>query len=364
MELSDERVLEELSLSGVSSSLISLADVVRKQSVGEFVYFRGLIEISNICNKNCFYCGLRKDNLNLKRYAMTEDEAVEIAVSMYRSGLTSLALQSGEVKSDRWVEKLVSIVRRIKEETKKIDIESGKEPEGAGITASFGELEKEHYEELFKAGAHRYLLRIESSNRELFYKLHPEDSNHSYENRIKCLEWLKEIGYQVGTGVLIGVPGQTEKDLLNDIRFFQSFDVDMVGMGPYIEHRNTPLYVWHRKEIESKGFYRRAYELTIKMIAITRIIMEDINMVASTALQSVPGCENSLEMGIIAGANVVMPTFTPPDVKSSYNIYNKRRNLSLKEMVERIEKAGYTPVLDRWGDPKHFLKREGKPSPV
>ncbi len=365
MNLPNDRILKEFSRSGVSSSLLSLSDIVRKQKVGNYVYFRGLIEISNICGKNCYYCGLRKDNLTLKRYALSEEEAVNIAISMYKMGLTSLALQCGEVKSDRWVEKLVSIVKRVKDETKKIDVELGREPKGAGITASFGELEKEHYEEIFKAGAHRYLLRIETSNRELFYKLHPEDENHSFEKRVKCLEWLKDIGYQVGTGVLIGVPGQTYRDLLNDLMFFQLMDIDMVGMGPYIEHRSTPLYVWNRKIIESVGFYRKAYELTIKMLAFTRIIMENINMVASTALQSVPGGENSLETGIMAGANVVMPTFTPAQIKASYNIYDKRENLTISEMVEKIEKSGYVPVLNSWGDSKHYYKRvKGKPSPV
>ncbi|WP_022846152.1 [FeFe] hydrogenase H-cluster radical SAM maturase HydE [Desulfurobacterium sp. TC5-1] len=365
MEISDDRILKELSIDGVSGSLISLADLIRKQKVGDFVYFRGLVEISNICSKNCYYCGLRKDNTKLRRYALSEDEAVAIGVSIYKSGISSLALQSGEVKSDRWVEKLVNIVKRIKEETKKIDEENGKQPEGAGITISFGELEKEHYEELFKAGAHRYLLRIETSDRELYEKLHPVDKDHSFDTRLRCLEWLKEIGYQVGTGVMIGVPGQTIKHLLNDLKFFKSFDVDMVGMGPYIEHRDTPLFVWYRKEIEKKGFYRKAYELSVKMIAFARVILEDVNIVASTALQSIPGCENSLETGIIAGANVVMPVFTPSDFKKAYSIYENKNNLTVSQMAERIERAGYTPVFDRWGDPVHYFERiKGQTAPV
>ncbi|WP_457567192.1 [FeFe] hydrogenase H-cluster radical SAM maturase HydE [Desulfurobacterium sp.] len=365
MEISDDRILKEFSISGVSGSLVSLADVVRKQKVGDFVYFRGLVEISNICAKNCYYCGLRRDNAKIKRYALSEDEAVAVGVSIYKSGISSLALQSGEVKSDRWVEKLVNIVRRIKEETKEIDRQRGREPKGAGITISFGELEREHYEELFKAGAHRYLLRIETSDRELYERIHPADRNHSFESRIRCLEWLKDIGYQVGTGVMIGFPGQTYRHLLNDLKFFKSFDVDMIGMGPYIEHRDTPLFVWHRREIEKKGFYRKVYELSIKMIAFARIIMEDINIVASTALQSIPGCENSLETGIIAGANVVMPVFTPVDFRNSYSIYEHKNNATPSRMAERIENAGYIPVFDRWGDPIHYFERvKGQTAPV
>ncbi|WP_163329367.1 [FeFe] hydrogenase H-cluster radical SAM maturase HydE [Desulfurobacterium thermolithotrophum] len=355
MEISSKKLLNELSSNGISRSLLSLADLIRKQKVGNYVYFRGLIEISNVCQKNCYYCGLRKDNKNVKRYTLTEEEVVELALLIYKKGIRSLALQSGEIKNEAFFEKLLRIIRKIKEETKKIDIQNGEEPKGAGITGSFGELEKEHYEELFKAGVHRYLLRIETSNRELYEKLHPSD--HSFEKRLKCLKWLKEIGYQVGTGVIIGIPGQTYEDLVNDLLFFKDFDIDMIGMGPYIEHRDTPIFRWYEDLITYNGFYKKVFELSIKMIAFARILLEDVNIVASTALQSVPGCENALELGIKAGANVVMPVFTPYSARKNYRIYEGKKNLTPEEMSQRIKKAGYEPVWDRWGDPLHFFKR-------
>lgn len=355
MEISPKKILTELSSEGINPSIISLADSIRKENVGNYVYFRGLIEITNVCEKNCYYCGLRRDNKKVKRYNLAEDEIVELAVSIYKKGIRSLCLQSGEITKPAFIEKLVRIVRRIKEETKKIDIENGREPQGAGITGCFGELEKEYYEELFKAGIHRYLLRIETSNPDFYQRLHPPD--HSFKKRLKCLEWLKEIGYQVGTGVIIGIPGQTYKDLLNDLLFFKEFDADMIGMGPYIEQHDTPIFQWYKDLITSNGFYKKAFELSIKMIAFARILLKDVNIVASTALQSLPGCENSLELGIKAGANVVMPVFTPSSIKENYKIYEGKKNLTAEEMSQRIKKAGYEPVWDRWGDPLHYFRR-------
>ena len=239
--------------------------------IGKKVSIRGLIEISNICRKNCYYCGIRSGNRNVKRFQISREEIIETALWAYRHRFASLVLQSGEMMSDEFTEFIESIVREI----------CAKTDHQAGITLSLGEQSPETYRRWREAGATRYLLRIEASDPELYAKLHPAD--HSYEARVACLRSLRELDYQVGTGVMIGLPGQTVKHLVKDLRFFQEHDIDMIGMGPYIPHEDTPLGAGMTLADE---YRKHQLELGLKMIACARLLLEDVNIASTTALQA------------------------------------------------------------------------------
>ncbi len=353
--MNSQKILKILEHEEIDHSLIDTANSIRESKVGNKVFFRALIEITNICNKNCYYCGLRKNNKHIKRYLLSEDELINLVIELYKKGIKSFAFQTGEINNEKFIRKLIKIIQTIKRETKKIDIQNNEQTKGAGITGSFGELEKEFYEELFKAGVHRYLLRIETSNKKLYEKFHPK--NHSFNKRLKCLEHLKNIGYQVGSGIIIGIPGQTYKNFVEDLNFFKNFDLDMIGMGPYIEHHDTPVFYQYKKLITSKNFYKKNFELSIKMIALTRILLGDVNIVNSTSLQSLPSINNAFELGIKAGANVVMPIFTPNIQRKKYEIYDLKKHLTFTDIKKRIEKIGFIPICDKWGDPLHYFER-------
>ncbi len=327
--------------SGRMRTLLDQADQVRRQTIGNEVYLRGLIEYSNHCCRDCFYCGLRRGNRELTRYQMNQEEIVEYARQAYQAGFHSLALQSGEMVDKKGVDNLVEIIGRIK------SITGNDGTPGLGITLSVGELSYADYERLFAAGAHRYLLRIETSNPELFARLHPADQ--SLQRRIECLEALKAIGYQVGTGVMVGLPGQTVEDLVGDLRFFLEQDIDMLGLGPFISHPQTPLY--HQAANPEIDPLRH----TLIVMALARILMPDINMVASTALQSLH--TNGLTWGLKAGANIVMPVITPAEYRENYSIYSGKQYKSWQQIQSEVETAGYQVGLWKWGDSLHWYKR-------
>jgi len=210
--------------------LLQKAGEVKCNSVGKKVYFRGLIELSNVCEKDCLYCGIRKSNEVVYRYNLTDSEVLNAARFAYRENYGSIVIQSGEVTNEPFIARIERLIAEIK------NLSENK----LGITLSLGEQTESTYRRWFDAGAHRYLLRIESSNPELYRRLHPEDGHHLYEQRLNALNILKRTGYQTGTGVMIGTPWQTTEDLADDLLFLKSFDVDMVGMGPFIEHDDTP----------------------------------------------------------------------------------------------------------------------------
>ncbi len=309
--------------------------------VGPKVYFRGLIECSNLCVKDCYYCGIRKGNPHVKRFAMSEDEILDCARAAHAMRYGSIVLQSGERQDEAYTRLIETVLQKIKAET------AG----GLGITLSLGEQTDETYERWFKAGAHRYLLRIETSASELYKKIHPGD--HSFEKRLACLQALKRIGYQTGTGVMIGLPAQTYEDLVNDILFFEREDIDMIGMGPYIPHEETPL---KHPDYDAADHFR----LGLVMIALTRLFLKDVNIAAATALQTLDPAGR--EKGILAGANVIMPNVTPPEYRRAYKLYdnkpcldeNARQCLSCLE--QRIRSTGAEIGYGAWGDPVHFLK--------
>jgi len=288
--------------------IYEMAGRIKKEFVGNKVYFRGLIEYSNYCSKNCYYCGIRAGNSRYARYQMTDDEVLEAAKFAYENKFASIVMQSGERSDHRFID---SVDRLLKEITKLSD---GK----LHITLSLGEQTEETYRRWFESGAHRYLLRIEVSNPELYKKLHPNDHHHDYENRLAALERLRTAGYQVGTGVMIGLPFQTIEDLADDLIFFRDFDIDMAGMGPYIEHKDTPLFRFRGDLLP----LRDRFLLSLKMVALLRIMMKDINIAATTAMQTIDpmGREKALKVG----ANVIMPNLTPVKYRQNYLLYENQ----------------------------------------
>lgn len=321
--------------------LLKKAEQIRLKELGNKVYLRGLIEFSNYCSQDCYYCGIRKGNHTVNRYHLTKEEIMKLALIAHTNGYQSIALQSGEVRTDKEVNFLADIIKEIKDITAQDSL-------SLGITLSTGELSYQQYKKLREAGAHRYLLRMETSNKNLFKAIHPPQQ--SLEKRIECLSNLKELGYQVGTGVMVGIPNQTYEDLAKDLIFFQEFGIDMVGLGPYIPHKDTPL--GRHNDINN---IIKPYTATLKMLALTRIILPNINIVASTALQTIN--EEGLEWGIKAGANIIMPILTPVTIRSQYTLYNNKLYTPLIDLVKRIEAIDYKIGLWELGDSPYYFSR-------
>ncbi|MCD6179586.1 MAG: [FeFe] hydrogenase H-cluster radical SAM maturase HydE [Bacteroidales bacterium] len=328
--------------------LFRYAAEVKKVEVGNKVYFRGLIEYSNICSKDCFYCGLRLSNKNIERYKIDDETVIKAAQFAYNQGFASMVIQSGERNDKDFVDKIEYLIREIKK------IGDG----SLRLTLSCGEQSKETYKRWLNAGAHRYLLRIETSNEELYYKIHPRNKKHNFQKRIQSLYDLKETGYQVGTGVMIGLPFQTIDDLANDLLFFKKLDIDMAGMGPYIEHKQTPLYKYSDTLLPLK----ERFQLSLKMVALLRILMKDINIVATTAMQTIDA--EGREKAIMAGANVIMPNLTPLKYREDYLLYEDKPCIdeeadACKNCLEaRIYRTGNTVGYNEWGDSLHFKRRK------
>lgn len=326
-------------------ALFAKAAEVKEKYVGKIVYYRGLIEYSNICKKDCYYCGIRCGNTGAHRYQMTEEEVIEAALSAYRYRYGSVVIQSGERDDKQFISAINRMVKTIKEKSE------GK----LGITLSVGEHTEETYRQFHENGAHRFLLRIETTNRDLYSRLHPED--HSYDQRVECLKRLQRAGYQTGTGVMIGLPFQTMEDLARDLLFFKEIDIDMVGMGPYIEHEKTPLY----EEKDKLMTKQERFDLALRMIAILRIMMKDINIAAATALQAIDPAGR--EKGLKVGANVIMPNLTPTKYRPDYTLYEDKPCLDEDAgqcracLDRRIKAAGDEIGYDQWGDSKHFYNR-------
>jgi len=322
---------------------------VKKEHVGNKVHFRGLIEFSNICEKDCLYCGIRKSNKNSNRYNISDEEILKAAQFAFDNKYGSIVLQAGELTNSSYLKRIENLLKEIKK------LSDGK----LGITISLGEESIDTYQRWFDAGAHRYLLRIESSNKDLYYKIHPADENHNYENRINCLKNLQKVGYQTGTGVMIGLPFQTYEDMADDLLFMKDLDIDMCGMGPYIEHEDTPLYNYK----DALMPLEERFNLTLKMIAILRIIMKDINIAAATALQAIDPIGR--EKAIKVGANIIMPNITPGMYRNDYSLYQNKPCTDEEAedcagcMDARINLTGDTIAYDEWGDSKHYKRRRG-----
>ena len=282
---------------------------------GKTIYLRGLIEISSYCKNDCLYCGLRRSNEKAARYRLLEEDILSAAEEGYKKGLRTFVLQGGEdgyFTDDR----LVPVIKTMK----------ARYPDAA-ITLSLGERSKESYERLREAGADRYLLRHETANAVHYGKLHP--SAMKLSNRMECLENLKALGYQVGAGFMVGSPYQTLENIAEDLVFLKNFEPHMIGIGPFLPQKDTPL----------GGFSAGSLHLTIKLLAIIRLMHERALLPATTALATIsPG---GREKGILAGANVVMPNLSPPSVRGKYAIYDEKAFETIEEVTEKIQKIGY-----------------------
>lgn len=329
--------------------LFDIAYNIKTNHVGRVVYFRGLIELSNICSKDCLYCGIRKSNHKVKRFVLEKQEIVEEALWALKSRYGSVVLQSGERNDPEFTDFIEDTLREITHRSE------GK----LGITLSLGEQSLETYQRWFAAGAQRYLLRIEASDPELYNKLHP--AGHSYQERVECLRRLQQAGFQTGTGVMIGLPYQTTENLIHDLRFFQKIDIDMIGMGPYLVHPDTPLA---EAMPEFKRIRERQLVLGLKMIACARILLKDINIASTTALQALD--VSGRQQGILAGANVMMPNITDTRYRAGYQLYldkpglNENSEESKIALEKSIYAIGETIGYDQWGNSKHFYQRTGK----
>lgn len=328
--------------------LFAKALKTKLEYLDNYVHLRGLIEYSNRCAKYCLYCGVRSKNLKVERYTLSDDEVMECARLAHTLGYGSVALQSGERDDAEFVDRIEYLVKEIKK------IGNG----SLGITLSLGEQSEETYRRWFEAGAHRYLLRIEASDEDLYYKIHPKDKKHDFHKRLECIDTLLRIGYQTGTGVMIGLPFQTPDNLADDLLFFKKKDVAMVGMGPFIPHPDTPLYEFADQIPSAK----ERMELTLKMIATLRIMMPEINMVAATANQTVDPLGR--EKAIAVGANVIMPNLTPNEFRENYLIYPDKACVKDKPdqcqtcLDLRMESIGHKILYNAWGDSKAFLRKK------
>lgn len=339
------------------SDLVGLqrqSEEVTLRQVGNAIHFRGLIEFSNLCTRDCFYCGIRKSNTHAMRYTLTPEEIIEIARWSALQGYGSIALQSGERQDAVFIEFVIGILRKIKAATTSPTL-----PHGVGITLSVGEQSRETYQRFFDAGAHRYLLRIEASNPSLFRQIHPPEQ--SFEVRRRCLTYLREIGYQVGTGVMIGLPGQSYEDLADDILFFRDMDVDMIGMGPYLVHHQTPM---NRYLAENERNRILIYKKSLAMIAATRIVLPKVNIASTTALQTIaPG---GRLQGLRFGANVLMPQTTPPCFRRNYLLYEGKPSMDenaaeIRDALERdIHSIGRIIPKNTWGDSLYFHEKNSR----
>ncbi|MEG1572427.1 MAG: [FeFe] hydrogenase H-cluster radical SAM maturase HydE [Bacteroidales bacterium] len=322
------------------------AEALKLETIGNRVHLRGLIEYSNRCSKNCYYCGIRMANKHVERYVVSDEEVVDAAIFAYKNKYGSLVLQAGECSDNAYILHIENLLKKI------MQVSNGE----LGITLSLGEQSRDTYKRWKEAGATRYLLRIEASNKELYEKLHP--ANHSYEKRLRCLYELQDLNYQVGTGVMIGLPFQSTIDLANDLLFFKSFDIDMVGMGPYIEHKETPLYA----ECKQLLSHEERYQLSLNMIAVLRLMMPYINMAASTAMGSI--VEGGREAAIRVGANILMPNITPFKYRENYFLYDGKicieesQEDDLVNLKALVSRAGSTLGWDEHGDSKHYWHKQ------
>lgn len=332
--LSDLELLKILGCDNYDKYLAAEADEVRRSIYGDEVYVRGLIEFTNYCKNDCYYCGIRRSNKNAVRYRLTKDEILDCCSEGYRLGFRTFVLQGGEdayFTCDTLCDIISEIHRR--------------HPDCA-ITLSVGERSRSDYERFYESGATRYLLRHETAEDEHYSKLHP--SSMSLENRKRCLFELKEIGYQVGSGFMVQSPYQTLGNIVSDIRFLQELMPDMIGIGPYITHAQTPF----------AKFESGTCALTTRIISILRLMFPYALIPSTTALGTIH--PNGRELGLKAGANVVMPNLSPVRVRKLYDLYENKictgeEAAQCRGCLERrVESAGYRIVTDR-GDVKRMV---------
>lgn len=321
--------LKQLIEAETAENLAEYADNIRQKYYGKKVFLRGLIEISSYCRNNCYYCGIRRSNKSAERYRLDYDDVMKCAETGYNLGFRTFVIQGGE-DSALTDEYMCGIVSGLKE----------KYPECA-VTLSLGERSSESYKRLKEAGADRYLLRHEAADNDLYSRLHPDGM--SLENRKQCLYNLKESGYQVGAGFMVGAPYQTTENIISDIRFLQELRPHMIGIGPFIPHKDTPFH-------DRKG---GSLEYTLRLLGIIRLMFPKVLLPATTALGTIS--PNGRELGLKTGCNVVMPNLSPVEVRKKYSLYDNKictgeESAECRNCLQRrIESAGYI-IADERGD--------------
>ncbi len=334
--LSDESLAALLETADADTLLFSAADTVRRQVYGDEVYIRGLIEFTNYCKNNCYYCGIRRDNRSAVRYRLSKEEILACCTEGYSLGFRTFVLQGGEdpFYTDERICEIVAALRATFPD--------------CAITLSMGEKSKESYLSYYQAGANRYLLRHETADAAHYGKLHPETMQ--LQTRKDCLFHLKEIGYQVGSGFMVGSPYQTTQNLIADLRFLQELQPDMIGIGPYLRHGETPFHT----------FENGSLSLTLRLIAVLRLMFPYALIPATTALGTIH--PQGRELGLKAGANVVMPNLSPVSVRKLYDLYDNKictgdEAAECRRCLEqRVGTAGYRIVTDIGN-----VKREARP---
>jgi len=330
MQLSIQQILEYLEASD-PAPLFAEADRLRRRQFGEDVYLRGIIEFSNHCCQNCLYCGLRAGNPNIPRYRLTRAEVLKCADQIAASGIRTIVLQGGEDPdfSDEWIADMIRAIKM------RHDL---------AITLSVGERPRRILENWRDAGADRYLLRIETFDRELYRKLRP---GREWKDRRKCIENLRELGYEVGSGFMVGLPGESLQSLAHSIQALTEMQLDMIGLGPFVAHPQTPL------RDENSGSLDRA----LQTLALVRLLNPLTNMPSTSALESVQA--GGRKRGLQVGANVIMPSFTPDRVRELYNIYPGKNVLEesdedgLESVLRIVHSAGYRVSYARGDSPKY-----------
>ena len=326
-DLPDEQLLQLIDHEGDDTALFEAADQVRREHYGTDVFLRGLIEFTNYCRNDCYYCGIRRSNRCAERYRLTTEQILSCCDNGYAMGFRTFVLQGGEDPRNT-DEAICSLVDQIK--TRYPD---------CAVTLSIGEKPRSSYQAYFDAGADRYLLRHETATDAHYRRLHPAEL--SLENRKRCLFDLKDIGFQVGAGFMVGSPGQSTKELLADLRFLQQLQPDMIGIGPFIPHHETPFAQ------EKPG----TLELTLRMLSILRLMFPYVLLPATTALGTISPIGR--ELGLKAGANVMMPNLTPTDARKNYDLYDNK--ICMDEdagkcrgcQENRVKSVGYRIVSDR-----------------
>jgi biotin synthase len=330
------------------------ANEVLAANLGTAVYYRGIIEFSNVCASDCYYCGIRAGNPSVERYTLTEAEVLDSARWCAQEGYGSVVLQAGERSDPGFVAWVADLVRRIREASIGPDL-----PEGLGITLSLGEQSPDTYRRWRQAGAHRYLLRIETTDPELFARIHPPAQ--TLAARRQALRDLDAAGFQVGTGVMIGMPGQTLDMLARDVAFFRDNPIDMIGMGPWLPQEDAPMKDWPQPLPDEDKL-----QLALNMIAVVRLACPDVNIAATTALQAMVA--DGRERGLSYGANVTMPNLTPVHARPNYQLYEGKPCLDEARdeckgcLLGRVESIGREVAFNAWGDSPHHARRN-TPSP-
>lgn len=354
----------------LEAALYDYANAVTESFFGPRVSFRGIVEFSNVCVKDCGYCGIRRHQRGVHRYVMKDSEIVDVALWAFDHGYGSLMLQSGELPTPARHQWMLDLIREIKAKSVQRELDQGVPPEracGLGVALGLGELSRQQYAELFDAGAHRYLLRIEASNPQLYARLHPP--SHSWQRRVDCLRSLKDVGYQVGTGVMIALPGQTLRDLAGDLMFFRNIEADMIGCGPYIYSEGTPIaQVWKQlhPDISHDDIVYNAelLELCCRFLSLARITLGDVNISATTALQAINPIGREIALG--RGANQLMPILTTTSYRQSYQLYAGKPCIDEGHedcrscLTKRVEFAGKQLHLNDWADPPSYFRRRNQ----